>query len=519
MLWKGRDVFMDAGQELLSQYDARQQTFFDLLAVLCYAVHSQPKARQNKSYQCFTTRRETYYNDVRTKFPFLSSNHSSSVVYYYDLTPEYAAQILAALNSASSDSDWAMVLTIIEAMDRLLELKENINAYLRDKKCPIISLDPSRPGHHQVSQHYYRFDALNPATVRYGLLLPRESCQWQRPGNRSMDSVSLRPLSVMKNYLWVRPDTGYQIINLYTDFKLDLNHRLKLVTSPLGSQAPFLLHLQHKSKTFQIEYLDECVPTVTAHAKKALDISSAERAHIAMFPEIVGPPASVRECAAYVQSNWNRKTPHLVLLPTCEYKGAHGWVNELTALDGDGRCIFQYRKQHPFRLELKSSSPGADPAYPDIFDEPITADHTIYILHAPGIGRIGFLICSDVFQEGYLDCLTQDLKVTLLLHIAFSPGEDLLDRMLSTAKRDMCDVVICNTCAAWDNPLKKPDERPPVKILNKPIVNIYYPYGHNYNRPQPPPVTCSQPCAGCAFVVEIANKYSGRTIKVNHRYE
>lgn len=516
---------MTINPQAFSQNTAPQHTFFDLLAILCCEIRRLPQDRQGTIYRAFTANYEKYCKGIRQRFPFLTVGCGQSIVYYHSLTPPHANQIIDALNSAQSDSDWVLILAAIEAIDQLLELNENLRSFLQDKRCPVTPLGPGERESDRVSQYYYRFGALNPATREYGLLLPREPCQWQRTGSRSMDSVGFCPLSVMKNYLWVRPDAGYQIVNLYSDFHLSSHSRLRLVTSPLSSQTPFLLHCHPESSSFEIEYLDASAPATNARLHKMMDISVQEGTNIAMFPELMASASSIRDCAKYIQANWNRDFPNLTLLPTCEYACGQGWVNELTALDADGACIFTYHKQHPFRLEKKpeGKSPDGKPAHPNIFDEPIQPDQIIYLLHVPGVGRIGFLICSDVFRRGYLDFLMEELKITLLLHIVFSPGADLLDRMLSTAKRNSCDVVMCNTCAAWDDAEKIPDKRAPVEISDKPMVNIYYPYGHNvpkYNRPQPPPLTCTQrECTGCAFVIEVAGAYSGQPVPVRHRYE
>ncbi len=505
--------------QAFSAHAAQPGTFFDLLAVLCHGIRGLPGARQENVYRTFSANYVEYNKSVRVRFPFLDDNESQSVVYYYSLTQEHAKQVLRALSCAESDADWAMILAVVEVIDQFLDLKANMEHFLQDKPCPVIPLDPDE--HSRASHHYRRFDALNPATKDYGLLLPREPCRWQRTGNRTMDSVGFNPLAVMENYIWVRPDADYRIVNLHSDFHLPPDRRLKLVTSPLSSQAPFLLHWHPENNSFEIEYIEDCTPAINARFEKAVLISAEEQAAIAVFPEMMASRASIRHCARYVRSHWELEMPSLILLPTCEYAGEEGWVNELTALDEDGGCIFAYHKQHPFRLEVKPEErpPDGTPVRPETFDEPIRADRVVYLLHVPGVGRIGFLICSDVFREGYLDFLMQELKVTLLLHVAFSPGADLMERMLATANRNLCDVVLCNTCAAWDQPWKAPEKRSPVKILNKPMINIYYPYGHKYSSPKPPPVTCTGECTGCAFIMEIANTYGGRQIPVSRRRE
>lgn len=505
--------------------DGSPYTFFDLLSLLCFGIRSLPEERQEAVYRIFSAEYEEYYRRVRARFPFLAGGESRFPVYYYSLSPEHAARILEALASAQSDSQWADILSVIEAIDQLLVLEENLKKYLLDKRCPVEPPDAAEQGGAQVSQYYYRFDALNPATKAYGLILPQESCRWRRTSGRSMDSVAFHPLSVMRNYTWVRPDFNYRIVNLYADFQLSSGQRLKLVTSPLAAQAPFLLHCKKESRTFEIEYLDESAPAVESRLKKVFDIAVQEQAHIVMFPELMASPASIRWCEEYIRKNWQMRFPNLILLPTCEYARGQGWVNELTALDADGCRIFRYHKQHPFRLEKRrrDGTGGGTQEEPfGFFDEPIQADRVIYIVHVPHVGQIAFLICADVFRPGYLDDLTRQLRATLLLHVAFSPGEDLLGRMLATAKRDLCDVVLCNTCAAWDEAEKNPADRAPVRILDKRMVNIYLPYGHKYpDAPQSPLLTCAQPtCSGCAFVIEIAGQYSAHApIPVIHRYE
>lgn len=509
-------------------------TFFDILAILCYGIHCLPNARQENVYRIFSASYEGYNKSVREKFLFLAGN-GQSVAYYYSLTDGQATQLLAALRSAESDAEWAMLLAAVEAIDSLLELRANLERFLLDKPCPAIPLNPEDQPH--ASSDYRRFDILNPATRDYGLLLPREPCRWQRQSERTMDSVSFRPLSAMKNYIWVRPDFDYQIINLHSKFDLLPDQRLKIVASPLCSQAPFLLHCHPENCSFEIEYTDDGTSKINARFEKAIHISVEEQANIAVFPEMMASPSSIRHCAKYVRTHWKQDMPNLILLPTCEYLGKQGWINELTALDADGGCIFTYHKQHPFRFEKKlekktpdavtndGQSPGIERSdreleRPKVFDEPIHADRMIYLLHIPGVGRIGFLICSDVFREGYLDALLQELKVTLLLHIVYSPGADLLERTLAAAKRNLCDVIVCNTCAAWDDATIASEKRPPVKMPNNPLINKYYPYGHKYSSPQPSLNTCArQECPGCVFVVEAANTYGGRQVPVIKRYQ
>lgn len=387
-----------------------------------------------------------------------------------------------------------------------------------------VRLSPEEPP--CTCSDYRQFDSLNPATREYGLLLPRAACQWQRPSTRSMGSVGFCPLSVMKNYLWVRPGLGYRIVNLYADFGRPPGRRLKIVASPLCSQAPFLLHCRPENSTFEVQYLPAGTEEVNTRFEKALRLCAEEHADIVIFPEMLASPASLRHCAQYVRSHWEWDMPKLILLPTCEYMGGQGWVNEWVALDADGHGLFAYHKQHPFRFERKPEKgmPSREPSClvpirPEFFDEPIRADRTLYLLHVPGIGRIGFLICSDVFREGYLDILLQELRVTLLLHTVYSTGTDLLERMLATAQRYLCDVVVCNTCAAWDNPLMAPEKRLPVDASGRALLNKYYPYGHKECRPLPGTTGCRQgECPSCVFVMEVADRYDGRQIPVSRRY-
>lgn len=476
-------------------------TFYDLLAVLCYRINILPVHIQRGAYMEFKCRYEKYYQDAITLFPFLSMQGKETLTLYSDMSCDEAIKILSATAVNENINLAARLLAVIVAIDTALDLDYNLSVYLTDKRCCA-----NEDGN--ISQCYYAFEALNDRTLQcYGKLIPREECIWERKSYRNADTVAYEALSFLKNYIWLPPDSEFKLQNLYTDFKIPEKRGLRIVFSPLSAKAPFLINTPQETTTFEVEYCNNCSYQTDTRLMAVTDYAVHENADIVFFPELMAAKENVYNFIKYIKQNWSCKYPHLILLPTCEYKQNEMWINSLTALDCDGNIVFTYNKQHPFQWDKKCQTD--DDRIESRF-EPIMPDNMIYVIHVPGIGRIGFMICSGIFKPGYLEYLLGQLKLTLLLHISFSPGKDLLMRKLQYSISKSCDVVLCNTCAAWDEIIKKPSERVDVKINKNDFISVYCPFGHKQTSICAKDVSCgTKRCKGCAFFLELSADYSG----------
>ena len=159
-------------------------------------------------------------------------------------------------------------------------------------------------------------------------------------------------------------------------------------------------------------------------------------------------------------------------------------------LDAYGDSILTYKKQHRFPLEHKGAK----------YFEPLEdADHNLYVLHIDGVGRLGIIICADIFKQDMMLTLLECYHINCLLVLAYSPGYGRFFDQISQAQRTSCEVVWCNTCAAYGE-----------NSAGKPCV-AYWSYGHK-DRECIKENNCGKvspdECAGCAFEIEIASGHS-----------
>lgn len=474
-------------------------TYYDLLAMLCWMIRMRvPNSQQ--LYEEYTT----HYSDLiagrNRRFPELLAKGKTSPVLYKPL-PLDTLTVVQALFRPEPPAlcpDWHMVLAVIEALDNLIVPEENLGSF-RQKRRIFDPCDTSRQAI-DVSESVYDLFPLNPNTKeKYGELYPKTPCRWSRDNGRSMDTVSGDPLSCLHHYLWVRPNAGWTTEHLLLAPSQTDGGPIRVLLSPLTRNAPFQLETPDEGDHFYIHYDPTAALEVTDNTKRAIETAIRERVRLSVLPEIMASPDCVRECARFIQDMDGVELPQLFLLPTCEYQKEGQCYNELLVLDGDGYCVLEYHKQHPFRLDVSNEKH---------YFEPITSDNHLCVIHTWDMGRIGILICSDVFKPDYLEYILKEYRVTLLLHILFSSGQDLLLRRLALTNSYMCDTLLCNTCAAWNA-----DGQPPnVRDLKKPpeggIVAGYLPNGHRNTNPLVFS-GCETPdkCRGCAVIAELPDQY------------
>lgn len=95
----------------------------------------------------------------------------------------------------------------------------------------------------------------------------------------------------------------------------------------------------------------------------------------------------------------------------------------------------------------------------------------------------------------------------------FKALKDLMKRVIKYAEVFSCDVIFCNTCAAWDDALEPPENRKENNSFDSEFVGFYHPAGHkNYEEAamkKLPFADCKgSVCQGCLFVTKLAKKYN-----------
>lgn len=487
-------------------------TFYDLLAALCYKIGKVDKEEKKRIYRAYYQN----YVEIEKKAEDVLGLHLIADirdVFNSDLDDTRACEFLKQMNH-SEDGD-LLAMAGISLIDKYLGTNGLPRAFLKD--CPIVDDTGAVIG---VSQHFKKFDALNPKTAEtWGTILPLVECFWEKTSVRNMETVSEDPLSLLRHHIWLPSCSSYTLHNLIYKDGLPRKETLNILASPITNVAPFRITLFEDRANFKIEY-DEM------YSQRVVDIFKNEVSHaidtdidIAIFPEMLGSEECVRITSKFYQENWNARIPVLTLLPTREYcidTTNKTYVNELAVLDEDGNAIICYHKQHPFEYD-KITVAECDKLSKRFF-EPIVADHELFIIHIPGAGRIGIMICSDIFDSNLREYLIKQNKLTLLLHPSFSGGLDLLERAYSTADENSCDVVLCNTCAAFlpEGEIEKPiTSRETLEQVDANVCR-YFAYGHKSRKSFSASTKCvSSKCSGCYTLFKIPFGYK-KTVYWEH---
>lgn len=480
--------------------------YYDILAMLCHKIDSLGEDVHHELFEVADSNLDSCILRATERFPWLALKGRIPLPTYRDIDENDAYDLLCFAKTSEIDN-LAIVLGSISLIDTAMDLSNNFKSFIEGKNCRVISDDD------YFSDSFYAFDALNYNTQEnFGSILPCLCCEWKKHSDRSLDTVAFMPLSlVLKNYIWVPCKSGFKVNNFYTDMKgtgigmalIPEKPPLKIVSSPILKQAPFFAVLNEQNKEFYIHYQNIYDEAMLKRMQKVIEFSFRECADIVIFPEMMGTEYCISSCKEYIGEFASIRRPKLYVLPSREYCIDGQWYNTVDLLDEEGECIFKYNKQHSFMYDVKE--PGKKKVS---FKEPIVQDGNICVIHVPGIGRVGLIICSDIFKDGYLQWLIKNLKLTLLLYPVYSAGKDLLMRNLSIAHTLSCDVLMCNTCAAWEKIIIPPAERPDNEEFDKTFINTYYPYGHLPNSGTIQTIVCDKKeCTGCLFVTSIPKNY------------
>lgn len=495
-------------------------SLYDFMAAFCFFVDSLEDEQKKELCRMFASDPNLYSKGVTAILPFLEPEAGN--VLYYSLTTGQRSELQNFWHCALKEKDYALLLGALYLMDRGLSHKENLDIFFTGRAASLVD-DPDNAR----SEQYISFKSLNETTAdSCGLLLPRLFCMWEKRNSncnaRSVSDAALNPLSAcLSNYYWV-PKQQWDVTNFYADWsetgleKSQLTaESFVIVASPLDRHAPFTVDfVKAKPNRFEIHQFERYNDLIIPRFQATIDYAFRTSASIVVFPELMGTEECILKGEQYIAGqDASRNTPSLFLMPTIEAEHNGEWANTLRILDRNGDCIFHYHKQHPFRFDKK----GYDMMHSEIehYYEPIHEDKRVCIFHVPGIGRIGVMICSDIFYEGYLEFLLRDLKLTLLLYPVFSSGRDLMERKLSMASTYSCDVVLCNTTAALDNMERSTDRKKQNGSAQEDFVCVYYPYGHKENARISGKVDCclyDGQCTGCLFSICIASNYYCNTV-------
>ena len=523
--------------EISEPLDSEQITYYDLMAILCWKIDQLPEETSGRLYQMISNGLDKYMLNAKKKYPELLKLSNRPDPLYCNLDGKRKQQLLDLVKHTEETEleNLAILVGAIAAIDNLMEHLGNIPAFLKDKGCIVHTQEAE-----YVSNSVFSFKALNTCTHQhFGVVIPRFICVWERKRDRSLATVAFRPLSlVLKNHIWFSNQEQWDITNLYLDIRatglyperIKKLSEFRVISSPLCNVAPFTTDLNKKDMKLYIRYHPEENGRILDAVKKTIDQGISWNADIVLFPEMMGSDSVIEACETYISALNIRTKPKLYFLPTTEKKCDGQWQNTLRILDQDGGCVFEYHKQHPFQydkkvktgddtLEVSKESYFKEKTGDDTLEvpkesyfEPIQADNRVCVIHVPGIGRIGMMVCSDIFRENYLNNLINRFQLTLLLYPVFSDGKDLLERMVSLTRTFSCDAVLCNTCAAWQNTLVPPSERPVNCQFDHNMVNVYYPNGHKYEpSARHQPACDGNTCNGCCFQTRLTRDYLGKT--------
>lgn len=487
--------------------DINNLRFYDLLSALCYNISELSIEESRDLYQTYDNKRKKAKAKVKEILALenpLPYNLSNS-----ELLHDAACKLLSLVEEDADGKYYA--LAGIEIIDNCIEYK-NINIESADC-CPIFNTS----GERLCASHFFKqTNPLNPgSSKKWGSILPRFKSNWDKASDITQETVSENPLSVMVNYLWIPPKNDFTTHNLFLE-SFPAQKSLLILGTPVTYKAPFVAYPNIVEHTLEIEYYDKTEIEIEQNIANITKQIINEGVDIAVFPEMLGTKNSATIVSQIIRDNWMKSAPLLTLLPTREYKKDElgNVVNELVALDRDGDVVFKYNKQFPFEYKIDVQN-SDEKARIKLF-EPIKPDGMIFVIHIPNIGRVGVLICSDIFDEKLVELLFMRYRITLLLHPVCSFGDDSLTRSYSEALKYRCDALQCNTCAAYDE-FSIPVEKRCYGEINTTNVYKYYPFGH-----QKLSILCAEghcnsaACRGCYYIFEVPPDYKKEVKLLKH---
>lgn len=458
---------------------------FDLLGWLCMLLCQLSSTRQRKLSQEYDPEQRT--KQIESHFDFLCKKAALPRQGYNFLN---AAQIESICSKATSwvdsESEQILLLYLISYLSGYFDWHSAFQHFLTSPMVERITLD------------VYRFVALNSNYMQTGgCLIPNFQPSWQKSNRRSPSFLNLSPLAYMKDYLWIPYDSsssGWQISHFYVDQKsilIDQGKPLLITASPCLRNNTFRYHCEPTSPIHQFyidEYLDEPCQKLQNAIEKILEQAANDNVHIVVFPEMIASPTVIENICQYLKTHVNNY-PEIICLPSTEILNDDGksYQNTVRIVDGNGTVLTEYHKQHPFIFQDHISATN--------YYEPIHPDHKIVVFHVNGIGRIGIIICADSFLRDLTDFLFRSVELNLLLVVSYTEGSDAFFRSLSQSENASCEVIWCNTCAAYSS-----------SCSNRPVI-AYFSSGHQNPRKIILNSCENASCNSCAFTIDINPSY------------
>lgn len=458
---------------------------YDIIALVCSRICALDDHIQYEMYQKYWSNVTGGRKKLYDKFPFLNAeNHDQKVLYNTLEEDEYKELKEYAEKNKGGE------MFLLACLDSLIAFEESVNELLQ-----------STP--FEVS----KFISLNSNVgLCRGKLIPRFKHSWEKKNARTPSQVAGKPLSIMRNYIWVENDEKtdmWEVNHVYSPkWAYSRKGPYTIVCSPLINVPPFI----SENKTIdginyvQVKAYDEKLKQdILGRIETVLSFAGEQKSGITLFPEMAVAPESHSLIREKIGMNWDKEYSKIICLPSSEYKVDGKWINQTQIVDDVGKKVFEYNKQQPFPLDVAIGSEEECK-----FFEPIEPDHKITIIHGSGIGRIGVIICADIFNDSLLNILLEKYSLSMLLILAYSSGFDAFEKSIFNAGAKACEVIWCNCCGAYSDKDGQGEKYP---------VVAYYPYGHHHSMNKKILGRCSSskqgPCSGCMMVIKIDPSYTG----------
>ena len=449
---------------------------FSIISLLCHKINSLDEKAQNDLYKECCNDPPKVDGIIESQFPFFSKKERS-VRLYNDLSKNQINRLKIYIED-HSPRDWWYLLTYL---DGILSVEDNFNEFYSNRKSAL----------HNVCY----FESLSESS--YGILIPKFKPKWakekqaekQKSGSIPTEGLAQNPLSTLSEYIWIdNKMSDWNVTNVYcSEWNWNGSGTYTIVCSPLTDVPPFQYTTCDHDHRYYINYIDEKQSRIIERIEQTLRYAHKEQAEIVLFPELLASLEVQNQCVEFLQKNWGWEYPRIVCLPSSLYPEGDKWKNQTRVVKDSGELIFKYNKQNSFQLNEGDQT----------FFEPINnPDHKLYIIHIKGIGRIGVVICADIFNKKIIDVLFNKYKINLWLVISYTFGTDRFSRRLSIAQDYSCDVIWCNSCSAF------------AKKSKQKYVTVYFSSGHKectWHKEK----KCNNHvnCNGCAFSIKLSQKY------------
>lgn len=469
---------------------------YDLLAWLCAIIAALPLDEQQSLTREYELAQKTRL--IEREFDFFDMKGPDKEKTYEFLSREQIKVICEKVNHwRQTNSAKVYILYLLTYLAGYFDFDKAFAHFLTDKLCE------------EVAVETWSFVALNSNYDEVGgALIPKFKPIWEKKNIRTPQELNCSPFALLTNYLWIPIKFGeeeWKVTHFYFSKRaiaIYKNEPLIVIASPGQRENTFSYHCDEEIKRFIIDrYNGEACGRLQDKIKQVLESAARQNAHIVLFPEMLGT-IEIQENICQYLSESNNEYPALICLPSTEFsisKERRTYCNTTFVINGSGEKIAEYHKQHPFCLDGESKTKTDEKGNPSIvhYYEPIKPDWKINIFHVEGVGRIGLVICADVFHEEMVDYLFRVLQVNVLLVMAYTKGTDAFFRALDMASNAYCDVIWCNACASYEKPTEE-----------NPVV-VYFSFGHKQQRRY----YCKycgkseDKCGSCMAVIKIAAEY------------